>query len=257
MAKNLTAISVQNEKPGNTRKEIADAGCGGLYLVVQPSGAKSWAVRYRYLDGPKKLTLGPVLTLADGEAEPDEVEIGQPLTLAAARELAKAALRKRRQGKDPAADKKQGIVASKSEAVRRAADSVEAFKAKFIKQYVAKKNRPATQEQVERILDKEVLPRWKGKSVHDITKKDVVGLLDAIAEDRPILANRTLAVVRKWFNWMFAQDIIKTLSPCTGVERPANENSRERVLSEDEISSLWKASEAIGQPFGPFVKLLI
>ena len=257
MAKKLTAISVQNEAPGNERKEIADAGCSGLYLVVQPSGARSWALRYRFLDKPRKLTLGSVLTVANGEAEPGDVEIGKPLSLAAARKLAQDELHKLKLGRDPAADKKHGIATSKSEAVRRAADSVEVLAALFIRQHVSKKNRDSTREQVERILNKEVLPRWKGRSVHDIEKRDVVRLLGDIAEDRPILANRTLAIVRKWFNWMFAQDIIKTLSPCAGVEPPGKENSRERVLTESEICSLWTASDQIGHPFGPFVKLLI
>jgi integrase len=255
--KKLTAISVQSVTPGNERKEIADAGCAGLYLVVQPSGARSWALRYRYLDKTRKLTLGPVLTMASGEAEPDDVEIGTPLTLAAARKLAQDELHKLKLGRDPAADKKHGIATSKSEAVRRAADSVEALAARFLKQHVEAKNRSATLGQVRRILNKEVLPRWKGRSVHDIGKKEVVALLDAIAEDRPILANRTLAIVRKWFNWMFAKDIIKTLSPCAGVEPPAKENSRERVLTESEIRSLWIASDQIGHPFGPFLKLLV
>ena len=257
MPKKLTAISVQSVTPGNERKEIADAGCSGLYLVVQPSGARSWALRYRYLDKPRKLTLGPVLTVANGEAEPGNVEIGTPLTLAAARKLAHDELHKLKLGRDPAADKKSGIATSKSEAVRRAANSVETLAALFIKQHVAEKNRPSTRGQVVRILNKEVLPRWKGRSVHDIEKRDVVRLLGDIAEKRPILANRTLGVVRKWFNWMFAQDIVKTLSPCAGVEPPGKEKSRERVLTESEICSLWTASDQIGQPFGPFVKLLI
>ena len=110
MAKKLTAISVQNEAPGNARKEIADTGCTGLYLVVQPSGARSWALRYRYLDKPRKLTLGPVLTVANGEAEPGEVEIGRPLTLAAARKLAQDELHKLKLGRDPAADKNTALL---------------------------------------------------------------------------------------------------------------------------------------------------
>jgi hypothetical protein len=46
LAKTLTVIAVKNERPGNKRKEVSDGGTG-LYLVVQPSGAKSWVVRYR------------------------------------------------------------------------------------------------------------------------------------------------------------------------------------------------------------------
>jgi hypothetical protein len=71
MATKLTAISVENAKPrvdpktGELmRTEISDGGCAGLYLVVQPSGAKSWALRYRFAGAPKKLTLGPKLVLA-------------------------------------------------------------------------------------------------------------------------------------------------------------------------------------------------
>jgi integrase len=258
MARRLTAISVESVTPGNTRQEIADRGTG-LYLVVQPkpSGAKSWAVRYRYLNKPKKLTLGPVLSLAKGEAEPSEIEIGKPLTLAAARKLAHDALHSLKQGRDPAAEKQRDIAGSKDAAVLRAMDSVEAVADRFIEQHVEKKNRDSTRQQVERIFNKEILPRWKGRSVHDITKGDVVKLLEAVAKDRKILANRTLAIVRKWFNWMIAKDIVKTLSPCAGVEPPAKENSRERFLTNEEIATLWIASDQVGKTFGPFVKLLL
>jgi integrase len=81
--------------------------------------------------------------------------------------------------------------------------------------------------------------------------------LAAINKDRPILANRVLATTRKWFNFMIAKDIIKTLSPCAGVEAPAKENSRERVLTNEEIAALWMASDQVDGIFGPFTKLLV
>ena len=40
------------------RTEIHDRGCPGLFLIVQPSGAKSWALRYRVAGKSRKLTLG-------------------------------------------------------------------------------------------------------------------------------------------------------------------------------------------------------
>ena len=256
MAKKLTAIAVENERPGKTRREVADLGTG-LFLVVQPSGNKSWAVRYRYVGKPRKLTLGSVLLLAKDEPEPDHFEVGKPLTLAAARALAGDALQKLKQGRDPAAEKQHGIKAGKSAAALRAADSVETLSDRFLKQHVEKKNWASTRGQVDRILKKEVLTRWKGRSVHDINKDDVLELLDAIAENRPTLANRTLAIVRRWFNWMIERNIIKILSPCTGVKPPSKENRRERVLTQQEIVSIWKACDEIGKPFGPFVKLLL
>jgi len=48
MANGLTTRTVESTKPDAVRKEIADGYLRGLYLIVQPSGAKSWAVRYRH-----------------------------------------------------------------------------------------------------------------------------------------------------------------------------------------------------------------
>lgn len=81
----LTTKFIENLKPAQARREIPDAGCRGLYLVVQPTGRKAWAVRYRFEGWPRKLTL-------DGG-----------LTLAAARKAASDALHELAQGRDPAA----------------------------------------------------------------------------------------------------------------------------------------------------------
>ena len=91
MAKKLTQIAIEKIKPNPAkRRELPDAGKPGLYLVVQPSGKKSWAVRYRRLsDGrPRKLTLD-----------------GFP-SLALARKRAQDALDRVADGLDPAAEKK-------------------------------------------------------------------------------------------------------------------------------------------------------
>ena len=58
MAKALTQLAVKAAKPAHNRIEIPDCGCTMLYLIVQPSGVKSWALRYRFKGAPKKLTLG-------------------------------------------------------------------------------------------------------------------------------------------------------------------------------------------------------
>jgi hypothetical protein len=85
MATRLTAIWIENLKPGPARREIPDGK--GLYLILQPSGAKSWAVRYRFAGKPRKLTLGH-------------------LSLAAARAEAAKALLEVEQGRDPGEIKK-------------------------------------------------------------------------------------------------------------------------------------------------------
>jgi integrase len=237
----MTALSVENAKPRTARYEVPDAACVGLWLIIQPSGSKSWAVRYRFRGQPRKMTIGKV------EAVP----------LAAARKAATAALLEVSQGRDPCSDKKAALAASQEAAELRAADSVEALAARFIAQHVETKNRPNTIRQVKQIFAVEILPRWKHLTVHDITKRHVVALIDAIAEDRPTLANRARAVIGKWYNWMIARDVVRTLSPVAGVERPAPENPRERVLTEAEISALWRACGLLGSDFATLVKLLL
>src|SRR5262249_6449495 len=106
MAKTLTAISARNARPGTARREIPDGGCRGLYLVIQPSGAKSWACRFRYPGVPRKLTLGQFLD--NGGQEPGTIpQIGMPLSLASARELATKALREVAAGADPTVEKRK------------------------------------------------------------------------------------------------------------------------------------------------------
>src|SRR5713101_441779 len=94
----LTAISVQAYRPKAKRLEIPDTGCTGLYLIVQPSGKKSWAMRFRRPDGrPAKMMLGR----ADDGVEPDsESTEGTPLTVLQAHELVAKIARERARGVD-------------------------------------------------------------------------------------------------------------------------------------------------------------
>jgi hypothetical protein len=78
----LTDASVKKYTAQAKRREISDARATGLYLVIQPSGAKSWALRFRRPDGrPAKMTLGRV-NLADHEPKARPI-INAMLTLRA------------------------------------------------------------------------------------------------------------------------------------------------------------------------------
>ena len=85
----LTAETAKNQPPKNKRQEYPD-GANGLYLVVQPSGAKSWAVRYKAPDGARrKVTLGNFLPKRT-EPLDGAPPIGAAHTLAEARKAAMA-----------------------------------------------------------------------------------------------------------------------------------------------------------------------
>jgi len=98
---------------------------------------------------------------------------------------------------------------------------------------------------------------WSGRTIHEITRRDVNELLDRIvSRGSPVTANRALAAIRKMFSWAVSKDIVKT-SPCEGVTRPFEETARDRALTDDELRLVWRGAEAVGRPFHELVKLLI
>src|SRR6516165_1320772 len=84
--KRLTDLGIKNLSAGPTRQEISD-GKNGLFVVVQPGGRQSFAVRYRFNGKSRKLTLP------------------RGITLAAARKAAADAIHQVELGHDPAAAK--------------------------------------------------------------------------------------------------------------------------------------------------------
>jgi integrase len=259
MTKALTVTRIDNAKATSSRQEIPDGLLVGLYLVVQPSGARSFAVRYRYAGQPRKLTLGPY----------------PAVNLEAARTLGAKALRAAAEGRDPATEKQS----AKGDAKRQAAEEIrgkrdlfENVARDFIERHAMKSNRETTWRETARILGLrpspddpaklveiggDVMSAWRGRKIQEILKRDVVALLDVV-NDRgsPIMANRVLSAVRKLFNWCVARDVIQ-VSPCTLVTPPAPERSRDRVLTDDELRMVWLAADGDGWPFGPLVKLLV
>jgi integrase len=241
-----TAREVDGLKPDQAgRIEVPDAHCPGLYLIVQPSGSKSWAVRYRADGKPAKLTLAryPRMSLAD------------------AREAARAALRDVARGADPAARKR----VLKDAGGNTLADHVDVF----IRKHARPRNRSWAEQK--RHLDVYVIPSLGARDVEAITRREVIELLDRIAgrklkakrEDGkrvvrggPTQANRVLTTLRRLFNWLVERDVIPA-SPVAGVKAPAPETRRDRVLTDGELREVWCAAETVGHPIEAIVKLLI
>jgi integrase len=228
----LTIRALETTKPGPVRREIPDSFLPGLYFVVQQSGARSWAVRYRHHSVSRKHTLG-----------------GFPkIDLKAARALGGKALRAAAEGHDPGREK---ILARTAKV-----DSVDRIVEEFLDRHVRRSNRPRPAQETERLLRQHVLPRWRARMMHEITRRDVLDVLDRVVDGgAPIAANRVFAAVRKLFNWCVARDIIAA-SPCAGVKPPTAERARERVLSDDELRLVWAAADKLSGTFGPLVKLL-
>ena len=237
MARALTTTAVDAAKPAKSRREIPDPALSGLYLVVQPSGAKSWALRYRYAGKPKKLTLGkwPIMGVA------------------AARGAATEAIEAVENGNDPGAAKKKAK-AERIEAQLSERDKVKTLLAEYAKRHLASLKSGG---EVKRRLELEFLPAFADHDIHEITKRDIRELLERIADSgRITTANRMRLYLSGFFNWCLERDAI-TVSPVQGVKPVAKEKSRDRVLSDDEIRWFWRACDDLDFPWGPLGQTLL
>lgn len=92
------------------------------------------------------------------------------------------------------------------------------------------------------IIDRDLLPAWRGRPAASIRKREVVALLDAIVDrGSPIQANRTRSVVSGIFAFGLKRDLVE-FNPVAGTDMPAPEVKRDRVLSDEEIREFWRST---------------
>lgn len=236
MRKKLTVAGINKlHPPASGRLEICDAVIPQLELRLTAKGTKSFALRTRVNGEQVRVTLGefPAFSLAE------------------ARELAANALILAKRGINPNEVKRT----ERQEAERQRANTVAAVAHEFIERY-AKKNQKTWRE-TQRKLEMYVLPIWGGRPIHEISRRDVVALLDDIEDARtPITANRIRKLVRQLFTWAVERDIVQT-TPVVGRNTIVREVPRARYLFEDELCAVWNACDDLDYPFGPLIRLLI
>lgn len=239
----LTKATAASAKPEATRYELKDAVVVGLRLVVQPSGVKSWSVRYTVADRDRRLTIGTFPTIGLDDA----------------RKLADAAKRDVMvNGKDPAADKTEArrkAAAGIVEGTMFATAWTDWRNAPKPKSRNGKGWRPSTAKRSERLYKTRLESKWGKRRLDEITKADVSSLLDKVAVKHPQSAARTHRVLASFFNWCVAKGRLAK-SPCDGIES-AKRNKRKRKLTDAELRWLWLACEKEPFPMGYFVRLLI
>jgi integrase len=144
---------------------------------------------------------------------------------------------------------------------RPAGEIVSGLLDKFVERYVKKEAKLRTADQIEATFDRLVKPRIGKKGIYALRRSDVVDMLDEIEDESgPVMADRTLALVRKAFNWWATRDdefqppIVKGMARTKPKERAAK-----RVLADDEIRDLWTALGTVDAPdcYPAFVKMLL
>jgi integrase len=275
----LTALSVKNyrpqKKPQKKRREIADSKAVGLFLIVQPSGKKSWAVRLRRPDGRSaKLTLG-VVDLADKETA-DEPTLGAPLSLAQARQLAASIARERARGVDVVAKYQTDKARQRDAAATASADAfVACVREFFIDHKTKRQTRPRRWREDAAVLGLKyplgsnpavtapgiikggLADVWRDKLVTQIDSHDIHSVVtEARKHGSDGRARKLFAALSVLFSWLQKHRRV-VANPCGGVFRPGPPPSRERVLSDGEIVAFWRATDRLSAPAGALCKLLL
>jgi integrase len=150
------------------------------------------------------------------------------------------------EGRDPATEKR--------EAKRRAVtDRVEDLLETFIAQHLSQ-NRSG--REISRLLRREVGTPWAGRSIHKISKRDVVEIVSAIEQrGAPVAANKALKSIKTFLRWCVGRAVLDQ-SPAEGVPLPTKEVTRDRVLSDEELTQVILAARTIGGPYGAIVEML-
>lgn len=214
----FTEIAVKNLKPRDTKYYVrADMGNGkhGFALCVYPTGVKSWFFIYTFEGRRYSMALGnyPTVTIAQATKMFDK-------------HWAIFA-----DGKNPS------MIEEHKKDERRKAPTV----ADLVDEYMERHARrfKKSWEKDEEILNRDVIPAWGKRKAADITKRDVILLLEEIVDrGAPGMANNTFQIIRKMYNFAIEKDILQN-TPCYGIKLPSPKQARERVLSEAEIRTIW------------------
>jgi integrase len=273
MARQLTAAAVAKLKPGEQRRQVLDGGVPGLYLQIQPSGHKSWMMRFRKPNGVQcKLTLGVADTSSSREP-PGEPKIGGLLTLAAARQLAAEINRQRALGRDVVADSKRVKIERKTADenifARASVDFIEKHAKRRTRTWREKARLLGLHANGElRTIQGGLADRWRDRAVNMITADDIHAMVEEVrTKGVPGLERRVdgpnesraaavFAALSKLFAWLVQQRRLGA-SPCVGVQRPPPPPARARVLTNSEIAAFWRAAEAERQEFAAVLKLCL
>jgi integrase len=192
---------------------------------VRPSGHKSWKCIYTHNGRPRWYHIGDATAI----------------DLSDARKLAHRIMFAVAEGKDPAAEKKAD----------RSKGTFEELATRYVEEYAKRRNR--SWKQADALVRKHLTPRWGKLRAASITRSDVKTSIAKISA--PIVANQTLAAASALFNWAIREGIV-AVNPCALVER--NETmTRERVLSDSEIPSFWKAFDDAGLVTSSALKVIL
>ncbi len=131
----------------------------------------------------------------------------------------------------------------------------------FVTRYVRNNDRPLrSADTIESAFNRLVKPRIGKLGVYEVRRSHIAEMLDRIEDENgPVMADRTRAFLRKALSWYAERDDQFNLTAAfVRVEPRGNprDRARTRVLSDEEIRTIWPALAEAGT-FGALVKMLL
>jgi integrase len=204
----LTDRFCQHAKSTAAQTDYFDETVSGLALRVSKHGVKTWTFLFTSTAGKRaRMSLG-----------------GYPATtLAKARALALEARAQVEAGKDPR---------QPADGAMTVADLV----GNYVEKHVAGLR---TAREIERRLHRNIVPVIGTMALADLHRRDATRVVDQIIKrGSPIEAMRAFEDLRAMLRWAVGRGDLDH-SPIEGMKKPAGSKPRERVLTDDEIRTLW------------------
>jgi integrase len=217
-------------EPNAERTVYWDETLPSFGLMVTGGGHRSYVAQYRHSGRSRRYTIAPATTL----------------DLDAARKRARAILGKVAHGQDPADEKRKAAESGRN-----------SFKA-VAERYLAREgDKIRTAGRRRSTLERLVYPRLGDRPIDDISRLDIVHLLDGIEDEQgPGMANQVLATVRRIFNWHALRSDSFRTPIVPGMARQTR-GERTRVLSDEELRRVWACAESYPGPWGQFIRFLL
>jgi len=206
---------------------------------------KSWIAQYRRAGGSRRVLIGNA----------------NVINVEAARAAAKKILAAVALGQDPQADrvdrrdKDQHLLLVTT---REIDDDGKPVRKGVIAEYLAAKKgevRPRTFVETERYLTSTYFKPLHSMPIDTVKRKDIASRLVAITrESGTVTASNARAMIAAFFSWAMKAGLVDA-NPVIGCVQPKGSEGRERVLSDDELAAVWRASG--DTEYGRVIKLLI
>jgi integrase len=215
-------------QPGAERTLYWDMSLPGFGLQVTAAGHRSYVVQYRAAGRSRRMSIDGVLGLA------------------AARKRARSLLGEVAHDRDPLAEKRKAA-ALESDTFRSVAEEY----------FEREGGKMRSADHSQKVLERLVYKRLGKLPIASILRSDVVRLLDHIEDERgPVMADRTLAIIRRIMNWHASRSDDFRSPIVRGMARSEN-GARTRILDDDELRAVWRAAEAYPGPFDALVRFLL